>query len=66
MAQGLNAHLGPLLYASNQAPEMQRPEPLRLRAMAGVQLNGPAVAPLAINPQQIEENATVYAVFQIQ
>jgi hypothetical protein len=64
MAQGLNAHLGPLLYASNQAPEINRPEPIRLQAMA--KMNQRTVAPLAINPQQIEENATVYAVFQIQ
>ncbi len=64
MAQGLSAHLGPLLYASNQQPETPRPEPVRLQAMA--KLQRATVLPLAINPQQIEENATVYAVFQIQ
>jgi hypothetical protein len=65
MAQGLNAHLGSLLYASNQPPQPSGPEPIRMQAMAKLQM-GRTVAPLAINPQQIEENATVYAVFQIQ
>lgn len=63
MAAGLNAHLGALLYASNQAPETPvRPMPMdRLQAFAKVE-----VRPLAINPRQIEESATVYAVFAIQ
>lgn len=64
MAKGLNAHLGGLLYASNQAPETPvRPVAFdRLQAFAKLQ----AVKPLAIRPQQIEENATVYAVFAVQ
>lgn len=63
MAKGLNAHLGALLYASNQAPETPvRPIPRMLAFKAENQ----AVKPLAIRPQQIEENATVYAVFAIQ
>ncbi len=64
MATGLGAHLGPLLYASNQAPQTPGPQPLRFQAMA--KLEAPAPAPLAIRPQQIEENATVYAVFAIE
>lgn len=64
MAKGLNAHLGALIYASNQAPLVE-----------GVTFSGrnvhvfdklQAIAPLAIRPQRIEENATVYAVFAIQ
>lgn len=63
MAGGLNAHLGSLLYASNQVPET----PVRpLRAFAKLEVQGNSVKPLAIRPQQIEENATVYAVFAIQ
>lgn len=64
MAAGLSTHLGALLYASNQVPETPvRPMPMRLEAM-GKAVHG--IAPLAINPRQIEENATVYAVFAIQ
>ncbi len=64
MATGLNAHLGVLLYASNQAPETpMRPMPM-FRAMAGAVAQ--EVKPLAIRPQQIEENATVYAVFAVE
>lgn len=66
MAQGLHAHLGPLLYASNQAPEMPAPRPMRIEMMGKSKIVEEAAPPLAINPQQIEENATVYAVFQIQ
>jgi len=65
MAEGLGVHLGPLLYASNQAPE--RPTPVRFMAkaaLAGVPQQ--ATAPLALAPQQVEESATVYAVFSIQ
>jgi uncharacterized protein YggE len=63
MAAGLNTHLGALLYASNQIPEI----PVRpLHMFAKLQAQGSSVKPLAIRPQQIEENATVYAVFAIQ
>lgn len=64
MAKGLNTHLGPLLYASNQAPSGT--------GMGGGYGGGMIrsammkVIPLAIRPQRIEENATVYAVFAIQ
>ena len=65
MAKGLNVHLGVLIYASNQPPQTPGipPGPMRMMAMAD---NKAEVAPLAIRPQQIEENATVYAVFAIQ
>ena len=64
MAAGLNTHLGSLLYASNQVPETPvHPVPMdRIQAFAKLQ----TVRPLAINPQQIDESATVYAVFAIQ
>ncbi|MFZ0663343.1 MAG: SIMPL domain-containing protein [Acidobacteriaceae bacterium] len=64
MARGLNAHLGALLYASNREPETPvRPLPLVMRAF---KTEAQAAKPLAIRPQQIEENATVYAVFAIE
>jgi uncharacterized protein len=66
MAAGLNAHLGQLIYASNQAPE----SPGVYGGVAGgvlASLKVPAPpAPLAIRPQQVEESATVYAVFAIE
>lgn len=63
MAKGLGVQLGPLLYASNQAPETPiRPLPMVRFAAAKAE----AVKPLAILPQQIVENTTVYAVFSIQ
>ena len=64
MAKGLNAHLGPLLYASNQVPETPvRPLPMMRAAFKS---EAQAVQPLAINPQKIDESATVYAVFAIE
>lgn len=64
MAGGLGVTLGPLMYASNQAPE--RPV-LPFARMASVQAAPPpAVRPLAIRPRQVEESATVYAVFSIE
>src|SRR5215467_14229982 len=64
MAQGLNVKLAGLIYASNQAPE----SPVRPLAMYSKLERAPmaaAVTPLAINPRQIEESSTVYAVFAI-
>lgn len=63
MAKGLNAHLGALIYASNQAP--QTPGVYASAALMGRIMNQ-KIEPLAIRPQQIEENATVYAVFAIE
>ena len=66
MAKGLGSQLGPLLYASNQAPETPvRPMPM-FRAMASGEGAGVGPKPLALSPQVIEENATVYAVFAIE
>jgi uncharacterized protein YggE len=65
MAQGLNVKLAGLIYASNQAPESPvRPIPMMMKAMAAPAAQ--SVAPLAINPRQIEESATVYAIFAIE
>ena len=64
MAQGLNVKLSGLIFASNQAPE----SPVRPIAMyeAMGKAMAPAPPPLAINPRQIEESVTVYAVFAIE
>ena len=64
MAQELGVKLGVLVYASNQVEgEPVRPLP---RVMMGKAMDANAVAPLVINPREIETNATVYAVFAIE
>ena len=65
MAQGLNVKLSGLIYASNQAPESPvRPIPMMMMKANAALASAPA--PLAINPRQIEESSTVYAVFALQ
>lgn len=64
MAKGLNAHLGSLLYASNREPETPV-RPMMYERM-GLAAKLQEVKPLAINPQKIEQSATVYAVFAIE
>ena len=67
MAAGLNATLGPLVYASNEAPARE-PQPL-MRAQAMMAAPPPApkeVAPLSVSAPKVTASATVYAVFSIQ
>lgn len=67
MAAGLSATLGPLVYASNEAPA-RGPQPLmRAQAMAGANLAAPKeVEPLSVSAPKVAASATVYAVFSIQ
>ena len=66
MASGLGARVGPLVYASNQAPE--RPMPVfkssQLALMATPAQTPPP--PLSISPQKVIRSATVYAIFSIE
>lgn len=63
MAKSLDAHLGAVLYASNQA----QAEPIHpVMRMQATPMAAKTVEPLAINPRQIERFATVYAVFAIE
>jgi len=67
MAAGLNASLGSLVYASNEAPS-RGPQPM-MRAQAGAIMAGPAaqkVEPLSVSARKVTASATVYAVFSIQ
>jgi uncharacterized protein len=67
MASGLNASLGSLVYASNEAPS-RGPQPLMMRA-AGAMANAPQaqkVEPLSVSAHKVTASATVYAVFSIQ
>jgi uncharacterized protein len=68
MAAGLNATLGPLVYASNEAPS-RGPQPLNGRGegmMAALKAGPAEVAPLSVSAQKVTASATVYAVFSIQ
>lgn len=68
MAQGLAVKLGPLVYASNQAPERN----YVVARMAGMapppapMMKGRESKPLALSPDRITRSATVYAVFAIE
>lgn len=64
MAAGLNVHLGALIYASNQMPAQHITPMYSMAVRAGPPTH--PVAQLAIRPQQVEESATVYAVFSIE
>jgi len=68
MAGGLNAHLGTLIYASNQTPVSRfYGATLNTESASVVSRSAPPPPPpLAIRPQQVEESATVYAVFAIE
>lgn len=66
MAEGLNAHLGALIYASNQTPVQRLLYTSNATLSAQQIVPAPPPAPLAIRPQQVEETATVYAVFAIE
>ena len=64
MAQELGVKLGVLLFANNEV-EGQPVRPLP-RVMMSKAAAADAVAPLAINPREIETSATVSAVFAIE
>lgn len=66
MASGLSATLGPLVYASNEAPA-RPPQPLmRAQAMMAAAPAAKEVEPLSVSAQKVTASATVYAVFSIQ
>jgi uncharacterized protein len=66
MASGLSSTLGPLVYASNEAPA-RAPVPFMRTAHAmAAAPEAKAVEPLSISAQKVTTSATVYAVFSIQ
>lgn len=67
MAKGLNAKLGPLVYASNQTPQRALFGGMMLNTeSASVASSKINLKPIAISPEKIEKSATVYAVFAIE
>jgi hypothetical protein len=73
MAQGLNAKLGPLVYASNHAPAEGYFSVFGVSANRGA-TNGSVTTtneivskiPLNLFPQKVKSQATVYAVFALE
>ena len=65
LAHGMQVTLGPLVYVSNQlsSPVFPRPMMFSRLATAGVAANAP---PLAVEPNKVTREATVYAVFTIE
>jgi uncharacterized protein YggE len=66
MAEGLGVQLGPLLYASNQAPAPRIFAMATMAGMTGGNVGVINLKPLAISPDRITRTATVYAVFAIE
>ncbi|HEV2214658.1 MAG TPA: SIMPL domain-containing protein, partial [Terracidiphilus sp.] len=65
LAHGMAVTLGPLVYVSNQlsSPVFPRPMMFNRLAAAGV---AQAAPPLAVEPNKVTREATVYAVFSIE
>ncbi len=66
MAGGLNAKLGPLVYASNQAEQAGLPINGRVFEINGPPQAAAQTVKLAISPQLVRRSATVHAVFSLQ
>lgn len=66
MASGLGVKLGPLVFASNQAPPSGNTGAGGYMGSVQVKAYATAAKPLAISPKKVEKYATVYAVFTIE
>lgn len=66
MAKGLGVNLGPLLYASNQAPDSLATPRFAMLASGDAAPLSRKLKPLSIEPQRVSVTATVYAIFAIQ
>jgi len=65
MAKGLHTTLGPLLYASNEAPLIEG-RGYGLAGGVGGGVRHKNLKPLALSPAKITKSATVYAVFALE
>ena len=66
MVKGLGSRLGPLVYASNQAPS-RGPFPGMIQAQTAMRaMAKDNLKPLALSPEKLSRSATVYAVFAIE
>ena len=64
LAKGMDVRLGSLLFTSNQLSTPNFPRPM-MRALAMAD-SAEAAPPLAIEPQKVSREASVYAVFAIE
>ena len=64
LARGMGVKLGNVLYVTNQMGSAS-PRPRAMMAMATMEMKA-APAPLAIEPQKVTREASVYAVFAIE
>ncbi|HMG84526.1 MAG TPA: SIMPL domain-containing protein [Terracidiphilus sp.] len=64
LAKGMGVRLGALIYVNNQMSAPQTPRPMFGFAMKTAA--APPAPPLSIEPHQVSEEATVYAVFAIE
>jgi len=64
LAKGMGVRLGTLIYVSNQLSTPSFPRPM-MQAMSMAR-SAEAAPPLAIEPQKVGRDATVYAVFAIE
>lgn len=66
MAQGLNAKLGELVYASNRAPVAKMWRGITLNTSTAMVGNRQPEPKLKLFPEKVKSDATVYAVFSIE
>jgi uncharacterized protein len=66
MATGLNATLGQLVYASNEAPSRPVEPVMRMASPMAAKAASPEVEPLSVSARKVTASAMVYAVFSIQ
>jgi uncharacterized protein YggE len=66
MATGLSATLGPLVYASNEAPSRPIEPVIRAGSPMAMAAKAETVEPLSVSARKVTTSATVYAVFSIQ
>ncbi|HEU5352521.1 MAG TPA: SIMPL domain-containing protein [Terracidiphilus sp.] len=65
LAHGMNVHLGPLVYVSNQLSSINLPRPMMVSRLFAAD-KAKAAPPLAVEPNKVTREATVYAVFAIE
>lgn len=65
LAKGMGVRLGTLIYVSNQMTSPIMPRPMFARAMVA-DMSAQAQPPLAIEPQKVSREASVYAIFAIE
>ena len=66
MAKGAGVHLGSLVYMTNRMGAVRSNVMVQESSFGADKLAAPQAVPLAIEPHEVEREATVYAVFAIE